>query len=105
MAQIRTQTLLVLSEEEKAAFQKIEPRLITDAMKPYIDAIKVDAKAVAAIAKGTPSQEDIESAGAALSKLREVLGVLPASPGRATAEEQLGAAQDVLDEVRGLLSA
>jgi hypothetical protein len=106
VAQIRTQTLLVLSEDEKAAFQKVgEPKLISDATKPFIDALKTNAKAVAAIGKGTPTQEDIENAGAALSKLRGVLEILPASDARALAEEHLGAAQDVLDEVRGLLSA
>ncbi|WP_137726336.1 hypothetical protein [Prescottella subtropica] len=106
MAQIRTQTLLVLSDDEKAAFQKAgDPKAIVEATKPLVDALKLEAKSLAALSKGSPTQDDLDSAAESLDRLKSLLEVLPASDARDGAYAQLDDAQGIITELRGMLAA
>lgn len=106
MAQIRTQTLLVLSDEEKVAFQKAgDPKLIVEATKPLVESLKAEAKALAALSKGSPTQDDLDSATASMDRLKALLELLPSSEARDGAYAQFDDAQTIIMELRNMLAA
>ncbi|WP_420879070.1 hypothetical protein [Rhodococcus sp. (in: high G+C Gram-positive bacteria)] len=106
MAQIRTQTLLVLSDDEKVAFQKAgDSKLIVEATKPLVDALKTEAKSLASLSKGSPTQDDLDNAAEALDRLKVLLEGLPESGARDGAYAQLDDAQSIITELRSMLAA
>jgi hypothetical protein len=104
VAQIRTQTLLVLDDSEKEVFKDASTgKLLQNAVKPLQESLKEHAKSLAAMSKGSPNEDDLKAADAAVTELKGLLTSLPQSEARKEADEQLDSAQAIIDEARGIL--
>ncbi|GAA3143257.1 hypothetical protein GCM10020255_020570 [Rhodococcus baikonurensis] len=84
MAQIRTQTLLVLDDSEKEVFKDASTgKLLQNAVKPLQESLKEHAKSLAAMSKGSPNEDDLKAADAAVTELKGLLtSLLRARPAR-----------------------